>query len=57
MTSKTYFTIAGIFMALYILTTFGVAVGLPEWMHQICTIVFAGATFLGVMKKKREKVS
>jgi type III secretory pathway component EscV len=57
MTSKAYLSIAGIFIALYILTSLGVIVGLPEWVHQACTVVFAGAAFLGVRKKKREQVS
>ena len=56
MTSKTYFLIGSIFLGLYVLTTFAVVVGVPEWAHQVCTIVFAGAVFLGVKKKKQENV-
>ena len=56
MTSKTYFLIGGIFLGLYVLTTFAVVAGVPEWAHQVCTIVFAGAFFLGVKKKKQENV-
>jgi type III secretory pathway component EscV len=55
MTSKAYFTVSGIFIALYILTSFGVLVGLPEGVHQFCTVVFAGAAFLGWRKKKQEQ--
>jgi hypothetical protein len=54
MTSKAYFKIAGIFMVLYIITTFGVIVGLSDWAHRICTVIFAGAAFLGVRQKKIE---
>ena len=56
MTSKTYFIIGSIFMGLYVLTSFAVMVGVPEWAHQVCTIVFAGAIFLGIKKKKQENV-
>ena len=56
MTSRTYFLIGSIFLGLYVLTTFAVVVGVPEWAHQVCTIVFAGAVFLGVKKKKQENV-
>jgi hypothetical protein len=55
MTSKAYFTVSGIFIALYILTTFGVLVGLPEGVHQVCTLLFAGAAFLGWRKKRQEE--
>ena len=54
MTSKRYFTIAGIFIALYIVTSLGVIAGLPEWVHQICTVIFAASVFLGVRQKKKE---
>jgi type III secretory pathway component EscV len=57
MTSKAYFSISGIFIALYVLTSFGEIVGLPGWVHQACTVVFAGAAFLGVRKKKQEQAS
>jgi type III secretory pathway component EscV len=57
MTSKAYFSIAGIFIAFYILASLGVIAGLPEWVHQACTVVFAGAVFLGVRKKKQEQAS
>lgn len=56
MTSKTYFLIGSIFMGLYVLTSLAVMVGVPEWAHQVCTIVFAGAIFLGIKKKKQENV-
>jgi len=55
MTSKAYFGIAGIFITLYILTSFGVVAGLPEWVHQVCTLIFAGAAILGLRKKKHEQ--
>jgi hypothetical protein len=54
MTSKIYFLIAGIFIGLYVLTTLGVIIGLPDSIHQYCTIIFAGATFLGIRQKKKE---
>jgi len=54
MTSKTYFTLTGVFIACYLLTSFGVIAGLPEWLHQVCTFLFAGAVLLGVRKKKEE---
>ena len=55
MSSTLYFSIAGIFMTLYVITSLGVIAGLPDWTHQICTILFAGAAFLGVRKKKQEQ--
>jgi hypothetical protein len=55
MTSKTYFSIAGVFIALYLLTSFGVVAGLPDWVHQVCTLAFAGAVFLGLKQKKQEQ--
>ncbi len=54
MTAKTYFTIAGVFIALYIITTLGVIVGMPDWVHQVCTVVFATSAFLGLRQKKKE---
>lgn len=54
MTSKTYFTLTGVFIVCYLLTSFGVIAGLPEWLHQVCTFLFAGAVLLGVRKKKEE---
>jgi hypothetical protein len=39
MTSKAYFIVSGIFMALYILTSFGVMAGLPEGVHQVCDLL------------------
>jgi uncharacterized membrane protein YhdT len=54
MTSKTYFTIATIFIALYIGTSFGGIVGLPDWVHQVCTLLFVSATVLGLRQKKLE---
>lgn len=54
MTSKTYFLIAGIFIAIYIVSSFGVIAGLPDWVHQVSTVIFAGAVFLGARKKKEE---
>jgi hypothetical protein len=55
MTSKAYFKVSGIFVALYILTSFGVMAGLPEGVHRVCTLIFAGAAFLGWRKKKQEE--
>jgi type III secretory pathway component EscV len=55
MNSKQYFIIAGIFITLYILTSLGVVAGLPEWVHQVCTVIFAGAVLLGVRKRKAEQ--
>jgi type III secretory pathway component EscV len=57
MTSKKYFTIACVFMALYIVSSLGVIAGLPDWVHQICTVVFAGAIFLYIRQKKIENLS
>jgi hypothetical protein len=57
MNSKQYFIIASIFMFLYLLTSFGVIAGLSEWVHQVCTLIFAGAVFLGIRRKKQEKPS
>jgi hypothetical protein len=54
MTSKQYFSISGIFITLYIVTSFGEIIGLPGWVHQICTVIFAGAALLGVRKRKEE---
>jgi hypothetical protein len=54
MNSKQYFIIAGIFITLYIFTSFGVIAGLPNWVHQVCTLIFAGAVFLGIRRKKQE---
>ena len=54
MTSKTYFTLAGVFIAAYLLASFGVIAGLPDWVHQVCTLLFAGAVLLGIQKKKEE---
>ena len=54
MSSKAYFTLAGVFIACYLLTSFGVIAGLPEWLHQVCTVLFAAAVLLGVRKKKEE---
>jgi type III secretory pathway component EscV len=55
MTSKTFFTIGKIFLFAYIVTTLGVLIGFPEWLHQICTVIFAGAFLLGWLQKKKEK--
>ena len=55
MTSKKYFTIAGVFVALYIIASLGVIVGIPEWVHQFSSITFVAATFLGLREKKKEK--
>jgi type III secretory pathway component EscV len=55
MNSKQYFIIAGIFITHYILTSLGVVAGLPEWVHQVCTVIFAGAVLLGVRKRKAEQ--
>ncbi|MGY3087020.1 type III secretory pathway component EscV [Hymenobacter sp. UYAg731] len=57
MTSKGYFTLTGIFIALYILSSFGVIAGLPDWLHQLCTLIFAAAAFLGVRQKKKEELN
>jgi hypothetical protein len=54
MTSKTYFRIATIFIVLYIVTSFGVVAGLPDWVHQVCTLIFVGAIVLGLRQKKLE---
>lgn len=54
MTSKKYGIIAGIFVALYVVTSLGVIAGLPDWVHQICTVIFAGAAFLAYKQKKIE---
>ena len=56
MSSKTYFTIGTLFIVLYVLTSFDVAAGLPEWGHQVCTVVFVFAFFLGLKKKKQENL-
>ena len=55
MTSKSYFAIAGFFIALYVVASLGVAAGLPDWVHQVCTIVFALAVYLGLKEQKKEK--
>ena len=55
MTSKTYFLIGSIFLGMYVLTTFAVLVGVPEWAHQVCTIVFAGALFSRELKRRSKK--
>ncbi len=57
MTSKAYFTIAGIFVIAYIVFSFTDILGLPSWIHQGCTVIFAVATFLGVQQKKKESQS
>ncbi len=54
-TSKTYFKISGIFITLYLISIFGVIIGLPDWVHQVCTVVFATAAFLGVRQRKKEQ--
>jgi hypothetical protein len=54
MTSKTYFTLAGVFITGYLLASFGVIAGLSDWVHQVCTLLFAGAVLLGIRKKKEE---
>lgn len=56
MTSKTHFAIGALFIVLYVLTTFGVVAGVPEWVHQVCTVVFVVAFFLGLKKKKQENL-
>jgi uncharacterized protein (DUF983 family) len=57
MTSKAYFTIAGIFVIAYIVFSFTDILGVPSWIHQVCTVIFAAATFLGLQQKKKEKQS
>jgi uncharacterized membrane protein YhdT len=54
MTSKTYFSIAGVFIFLYIITSFDKIIGFPEWIRQFCIIVFAITAYLGYQKKKSE---
>jgi type III secretory pathway component EscV len=54
MTSKTFFKIGKISLVGYIVTTLGVLIGFPEWLHQICTIIFAVAFLLGWLQKKKE---
>lgn len=54
MTSKEYFNITKIFMLLYIITTLGVIIGIPDWIHQCCTVIFVGALWLEFRKKKQE---
>ena len=53
MTSKTHFAIGALFIVLYVLTTFGVVAGVPEWVHQVCTVVFVVAFFLGLKKRSK----
>ena len=55
MSSKAYFTIAIVFIVLYVVTSFAVIKGFPEWVHQVCTVVFAVAAFLGYRQRKRER--
>jgi type III secretory pathway component EscV len=54
MTSKAYFKIGTVFLIAYIITTLGVLIGFPEWLHQLCTVIFAGAFLLGWLQKKKE---
>jgi hypothetical protein len=54
MTSKKYSIIASVFMAFYIVTSLGTSAGLPDWIHQLCTIVFASSVFLGYREKRKE---
>ena len=56
MTSRTCFAIGTLFIILYVLTSFGVVAGVPEWVHQVCTVGFAVAIFLGLKKKKQENL-
>jgi type III secretory pathway component EscV len=43
-----------VFIAAYLLASFGVIAGLPDWVHQVCTLLFAGAVLLDIRKKKEE---
>tara|TARA_B100000965_G_C19346804_1_gene649934 strand:- start:56 stop:241 length:186 start_codon:yes stop_codon:yes gene_type:complete len=54
MTSKNYFTIAGIFLILFILTSIADIFSLPVWIHWLTTIGLAVFAFLGLNKKKEE---
>jgi hypothetical protein len=54
MTSKTCFTIAIAFIVLYIISSFGVVGGLPDWVHRVCTIGFVSMIFIGFRQKKKE---
>ena len=55
LTSKIYFTLTGVFITGYLLASFGVIAGLSDWVHQVCTLLFAGAVLLGIQKKKKER--
>ncbi len=55
MTSKFYFKVVIIFIILYIVTSIGVIWGIPDWVHQVCSIAFVFATFLGLRQKKKER--
>lgn len=55
MNSKIYFSIAGVFIALYIITSLGVTIGLPDGFHRVFTLLFALFVFLGVTQQKKEK--
>ena len=55
MSSKGYFTIAGVFIVIYIIASFAVISGLPDWLHKVATVIFAGAILLGLRAKKKEK--
>ena len=55
MNSKIYFSIAGVFIALYVLTSLGVIVGLPEGVHRVFTVLFVLFVFVGLNQKKHEK--
>ena len=54
MTSKRYFSLAGLFIILFILTSFGDIFNLPVWIHWLTTIGLAVSVFLGMKKKKEE---
>jgi hypothetical protein len=55
MTSKAYFTLATVFVALYLGTALGTAAGLPEWVHDACTLGLAVAIALGLWQRRREQ--
>ena len=54
MASKTYFNIAGIFMLVFIITSFGEIFNLPMWLNKIAVLFFAIFVLLGYYQKKKE---
>ncbi len=54
MTSKKYFTLAVICIISYIISSFGVVSGVPDWVPRVCTIGFVSMIFLGYKRKKKE---